>query len=111
MTTAVNLPHRFPAVDPEWAAWPAGARVVLRRRLSAAESFATRDAASGEAAKTVTDVIGIVLSTVPGESVTVRTDAGGSREAVEVTVPVDQLVAAKRIPPRPPRRLPRQPVD
>ncbi|MBD7981043.1 hypothetical protein H9641_10015 [Oerskovia sp. Sa2CUA9] len=79
--------------------------------MTDAESLATRDPASGEPAKTVTDVIGIVLSTAPGESVTVRTDAGGSRDAVEVTIPAEQLVAAKRIPPRPPRRLPRQPVD
>lgn len=105
----MNSPGPRSALDPQWQQWPVGARVVIRRRLTAAEALATADSAEG--AKTVTDIIGIVLSIRPEDSITLATDAGGSRESVEVTVPVDQVVAAKRIPPRPPRRLPRLPVD
>lgn len=109
--SSTSSPPPRPALDPQWSSWPAGARVVVRRRLTEAEARATRDDASGEPGKSVTDVIGIVLSVAPGESITLRTDAGGSRESVEVTIPAADVVAAKRIPPRPPRRLPRQPVD
>ncbi|GAA1412429.1 hypothetical protein [Oerskovia paurometabola] len=109
MTTTMNSTPR-PALDPQWAAWPPGARVVVRRRLTPDEARATQDPATGEG-QSVTDVIGIVVSVSPGASITLRTDAGGSSGSVEVTIPAEQLVAAKRIPPRPPRRLPRQPVD
>jgi hypothetical protein len=107
----MNSPAPRPAANQPWQEWPPGARVVVRRRLTPAEARATRDATSGEGEKSVTDIIGIVLAVDPDVSITLRTDAGGSRESAEVTVPADQVVATKRIPPRPPRRLPRQPVD
>ncbi|MFF2623077.1 hypothetical protein [Oerskovia jenensis] len=108
MSTTMDSTPR-PALDPQWASWPPGARVVVRRRLTPDEVRATQDG-TGET-RSVTDVIGIVLTVTPGTSITLRTDAGGSHESVEVTIGAEQLVAAKRIPPRPPRRLPRQPVD
>ena len=107
----MNSPTPRPTLDPQWPSWPAGARVVVRRRLTEDEARATRDDARGEPGKSVTDVIGIVLSVDPDVSITLRTDAGGSHEPVELTIPAEQVVAAKRIPPRPPRRLPRHPVD
>jgi len=106
----MTSPTPRPTLDPRWEDWPPGARVVVRRRLTDAEARATRDAAD-DPGRSVTDVIGIVVSIVAGDSITLLTDAGGSHEAVEVTIPADQVVAGKRIPPRPPRRLPRQPVD
>ncbi|WP_227748379.1 DUF6725 family protein [Oerskovia douganii] len=108
--SSTSSPTPRPALE-AWSTWPVGTRVVVRRRLTEAEALATRDDADGERGKSVTDVIGIVLAVAPGESITLRTDAGGSRESVEVTIPAADVVAAKRIPPRPPRRLPRRPVD
>jgi hypothetical protein len=107
----MTTPASRPSSNQPWQEWPPGARVVVRRRLTPTEARATRDTGSGERAKSVTDVIGIVLAVDPDVSITLQTDAGGSRESVEVTIPADQVVATKRIPPRPPRRVPRQPVD
>ncbi|WP_069388020.1 putative acetyltransferase [Cellulosimicrobium cellulans] len=85
--------------------WSPGTRVVVRRRLTDAEA-----AASG---RTLTDVIGVVVS-VTSEEVTLREDAGGSvphrghgprdPEPAFVVVPRAAIVAAKAVPPRPPRR-------
>ena len=107
----MNPPASGASTAPEWSTWPAGTRVVVRRLLTQDEAGATRATSEDGRGKTVTDVIGIVLSVAPGVSITLRTDAGGSHESVEVTIPAPQVVAAKRIPPRPPRRLPRQPVN
>ncbi|MEK8228375.1 DUF6725 family protein [Oerskovia sp. M15] len=99
--TTVSFPTPPETAGPDWSTWPAGARVVVRRRLTEAEARATDDAAHGETRKSVTDVLGIVLAIDPGVSITLRTDAGGSHESFEVRIPADQVVAAKRIPPRP----------
>jgi len=88
-----------------WTTWAEGTRVVVRRRLSPAQA-----AASG---KTVTDVIGVVVSAGEHELV-LREDAGGGpphrghgpADPVPplVVVPVAEIVAGKPVPPRPPRR-------
>ena len=88
-----------------WGPWSPGTRVVVRRRLTDEEA-----AASG---RTLTDVIGVVVR-VTSESVTLREDAGGGPphrghgardpEPALVVVPRAAVVAAKAVPPRPPRR-------
>lgn len=85
--------------------WTPGMRVVVRRRLTAEEAAAT--------GKTLTDVIGVVVSVTSAE-VTLREDAGGGPphrghgprdpEPALVVVPRAAVVAAKAVPPRPPRR-------
>lgn len=87
-------PHP-PVPRSAWRDWPAGTRVVVRRRLGAGE-------ASGRAAgKRWTDVIGVVLA-ADDAGVRLRTDAPRS-EPHEVFVAASDVVAAKRIPPRPAR--------
>ncbi|WP_435735356.1 hypothetical protein V5D56_10800 [Cellulosimicrobium sp. PMB13] len=93
-------------VEGPWRTWAPGTRVVVRRRLDAAE--VTSDG------KTVTDVIGVVVST-DDAALTLREDAGGSvlphrghgpadAGPPLVVVPLDAIVAGKVVPPRPPRR-------
>ncbi|MBD5787023.1 hypothetical protein IF650_12620 [Cellulosimicrobium terreum] len=94
--------------DPQapWTSWPAGVRVVVRRRLRPDEV--------GADGQTLTDVVGVVLS-ADGDEVVLRRDtrpagpphAGhGPRDTLGdvVHVPVEQIVAGKRVPPRPVRR-------
>lgn len=71
-----------------WAAWPVGARVVVRRRL----------AEGGW-----TDVLGELLAVGP-EGVVVRTRRG------DVAVPARDIALGKVVPPAPPprRRRPEQ---
>jgi hypothetical protein len=88
-----------------WATWAPGTRVVVRRRLA--------DDAAAASGRTLTDVIGVVVSVTP-EALTLREDAGGSvphrghgphdPEPALVVVPRETVVAAKAVPPRPPRR-------
>jgi hypothetical protein len=86
------------ASQPGWRVWPEGARVVVRRRLSAEEAAAT--------GKVWTDIIGVVIA-VDDDGVRLRTDPGSahasSQAPTEVEVRADQIEAAKRIPPRPQR--------
>ncbi len=84
-----------------WQEWPAGARVVVRRRLSDAESAAT--------GRKVTDILGVVVTAGPA-GVVLTPDAGRrvGRPQPEVTVAAADIVAAKRVPQRP-VRLPRPP--
>lgn len=70
---------------PPWAGWPAGCRVVLRRRLA--------EGGYG-------DVLGDLLSTDDDRAV-VRTRRG------DVVVDAADMVLAKRVPPALPRRGPR----
>jgi hypothetical protein len=94
------------AADVPWATWSPGTRVVVRRRLD-------EDEAAGSG-KTLTDVIGVVVSVTP-EAVTLREDAGGGALPHRghgpadpgpplVVVPLGAVVAGKVVPPRPPRR-------
>jgi hypothetical protein len=80
---------RAPASPSGWRDWPAGARVVVRRRLGPAES----------GGKLWTDVIGVVLEVDDG-GIRLRTDSPRSAPQ-EVFVAADDVEAAKRIPPRP----------
>jgi hypothetical protein len=68
-----------------------GRRVVIRWR---------RPTAGGDQ---IADVIGL-LEEADGEAFTVRTPAGDS-----VVIPVERALAAKPVPPAPPRRRPRAP--
>ncbi|PZR55081.1 hypothetical protein DNL40_01430 [Xylanimonas oleitrophica] len=90
---------------PAWRHLPAGARVVVRRRLSPDEAREARDAGRGAV---WTDVIGVVLET-DDAGLRLRTDAASSGRSDEVRVPGPAIEAVKRIPPRPPRRAPRHP--
>ncbi|WP_454044499.1 hypothetical protein [Cellulosimicrobium sp. Marseille-Q8652] len=94
-----------PAADP-WRTWAPGTRVVVRRRLGAAE--VTPDG------KTLTDVIGVVVSS-DDTALTLHEDAGGGAPPHRghgpadagppvVVVPLSEIVAGKVVPPRPPRR-------
>jgi hypothetical protein len=87
----VDVPH-VPAPQSDWRDWPAGARVVVRRRLAP-------DEAGG---KRWTDVIGVVLD-VDDAGIRLRTDAP-RKPAEEVWVAAVDVEAAKRIPPRRPQR-------
>jgi hypothetical protein len=85
--------------DDTWRRLPEGARVVVRRRLDAAEAQDARTAGRGAV---WTDVIGIVLA-VDEAGIRVRTDAPRD-DPRELTIPGDAIEAAKQIPPRPTRR-------
>lgn len=83
-----------------WRDLPVGARVVVRRRLTAQESAL----AAADGRGTVwTDVIAVVVA-VDDDGLTLRTDA--PRETTPRTLRVDgsAIEAAKQIPPRPQRR-------
>ena len=87
-----------PAVPPPgppsaWRGLPAGTRVVVRRRLSAAEA-----AASGAR---WADIVGILTAVGP-DGVRVRPDR--SPGLAEVSVAAADVEAVKPIPPRRPRR-------
>jgi len=83
-----------PAVPPPaWLRLPVGTRVVVRRRLDAAEA-----AASGAR---WADVVGI-LTRVEDAGLRVRPDRTAGLP--EVTVPAGDVEAVKPIPPRRPRR-------
>jgi hypothetical protein len=86
-----------------WRGLAPGERVVVRRRLDAAEAAAARAAGRGAV---WTDVIGVVLA-VDDAGLLLRTDAASARAAHEVRVPGTAVEAVRRIPPRPPRRAPR----
>ncbi|WP_251153244.1 hypothetical protein [Cellulosimicrobium sp. Marseille-Q4280] len=105
MTHEQGRPDDAPGAAP-WRTWPAGTRVVVRRRLGAAEAAASD--------KTLTDVIGVVVGS-DDAALTLREDAGGGRPPHRghgpadagpplVVVPLDEIVAGKVVPPRPPRR-------
>jgi hypothetical protein len=86
-----------------WRDLPVGARVVVRRRLSAAEA----DGAATEGRGTVwTDVIAVVLD-VDDDGLTLRTDAPRETTPRELRVAGSTIETAKRIPPRPQRRAAR----
>ncbi len=86
-----------------WTDLTPGTRVVVRRRLSAAQAV--------ESGKKVTDLIGVVTK-VNDTVVVLRPDAGGrapsgadtTDEDTEQTIAIADIVKAKRIPPRPERR-------
>jgi hypothetical protein len=78
-----------PATPSDWRDWPAGARVVVRRRLAPDEAGGQR----------WTDVIGIVLA-VDDAGIRLRTDAP-RRPPEDVWVSAEDVEAGKRIPPRP----------
>ncbi|GAB2456923.1 DUF6725 family protein [Xylanimonas ulmi] len=88
-----------------WRDLPAGARVVVRRRLDATE--AARARAEGRGA-VWTDIIGVVLA-VDDEGLSLRTDAPRDPSPREVSVAAGEIEAVKRIGPRPARRAPRRP--
>lgn len=97
MTSTTPLPPR------PWRDLRPGERAVVRRRLSPAEA---QGPGSG-AGHVWTDVIGYVLEVSDG-GVRLRTDPRhGTPE--EVLVPADEIEAARQVPPRPPRRVPRYP--
>lgn len=83
---------------PAWRGWSPGTRVVVRRRLSAAEAAAS--------SRRWTDHIGVVVA-VDDDGLVLRGDAASSRESPLVRVAAADVEAAKEIPPRPPRRAPR----
>lgn len=88
----------------QWHTLPVGARVVVRRRLSAVESEQARAQGRGGV---WTDIIAVVLAVDDG-GLLLRTDAPRERVAREVLVPAGQIETAKRIPPRPARRASRE---
>ncbi|MFP3713009.1 hypothetical protein [Puerhibacterium sp. TATVAM-FAB25] len=86
-----------------WRRLEPGARVVVRRRLDAAEAAAARAAGRGAV---WTDVIGVVLA-VDDAGLLLRTDAASARDSTQVQVAGAAIEAVRRIPPRPPRRAAR----
>ena len=86
--------------DATWRSLPVGARVVVRRRLTPAESAQALAEGRGGV---WTDIISVVVA-VDDDGLTLRTDAPREREPREVRVPADQIETAKQIPPRPERR-------
>jgi hypothetical protein len=86
-----------------WRDVPVGARVVVRRRLSAEESAAA--AAEGRGS-VWTDVIAVVLAADDG-GLTLRTDAPRETTARERRVDGAPIETVKQIPPRPERRAAR----
>ncbi|QAY70323.1 hypothetical protein [Xylanimonas protaetiae] len=83
-----------------WRDLPVGARVVVRRRLSAAEAA---EAAVQGRGTVWTDVIAVVLE-VDDDGLTLRTDAPRETTPRTVRVAAGEIETAKRIPPRPQRR-------
>ncbi|WP_425954745.1 hypothetical protein [Xylanimonas sp. McL0601] len=83
-----------------WRDLAAGARVVVRRRLDAAEAAAAQAEGRGSV---WTDVIGVVLS-VDDAGLTLRTDAPRDPSPREIRVEGPTIEAAKQIPPRTVRR-------
>ena len=81
-----------------------GRRVVVRYRLAAVDGRGGggHDRLTG-GGPSVTDVLGTLVE-AGAESLVVTADSDGSR----VVVPTAAVVAAKHIPPRPPRRRPRR---
>ncbi|MGC5167292.1 DUF6725 family protein [Luteimicrobium sp. DT211] len=78
-----------------WRDWSAGDRVVVRRRLAGEEASGHR----------WTDVIGVVLA-VDDSGLTLRPDTPrDGQDAAPVRVAADDVVSAKRVPPRPARRV------
>ncbi|WP_418277613.1 DUF6725 family protein [Isoptericola jiangsuensis] len=101
----MRTPHAHP--DPStWRDIPVDARVVVRRRLDATEA-----ATSG---RRWTDVIGVVVAIDDG-GVRLRRDPARRSDpgaGTEVRVAADDVVAVRRLPPRPtPRRDPRRDPD
>ncbi|MCK9792244.1 hypothetical protein M1843_00600 [Isoptericola sp. 4D.3] len=83
-----------PAVPPRpWARLPVGTRVVVRRRLTAAEA--------AESGARWADVVGILTASGDG-GLRVRPDR--SPDLPEVSVAADEVEAVKPVPPRRPRR-------
>lgn len=80
-----------------WRELMPGQRAVVRRRLAAPVSGAVW-----------TDVVGDVLE-VSDDGVLLRTDPRQG-DPQEVLVPAAEIEAARQVPPRPPRRVPRYPV-
>ncbi|MBO0608435.1 hypothetical protein [Myceligenerans salitolerans] len=90
-----------PPAGPPWSRLVPGARVVVRRRLTAAERAAARAERRGAV---WTDVLGFVL-TASDDGVRVRTDPRPGRgEPEEVWVSAHLVVSVKPVPPRPERR-------
>ncbi|GAB4084778.1 hypothetical protein GCM10028784_14080 [Myceligenerans cantabricum] len=90
-----------PPDAPRWVRIAPGTRVVVRRRLDAAEAAAARTERRGAV---WTDVVGFVLS-VSGDGVRVRTDPRPGRGTPEETWIAAHLVeSVKPVPPRPDRR-------
>ncbi|RPF20217.1 hypothetical protein [Myceligenerans xiligouense] len=86
-----------PPPGPSWLRLVPGTRVVVRRRLTAAEAVAARSDRRGAV---WTDVIGFVL-TVSDDGVGVRTDPRpGYGAPEELWVAADLIASAKPIPPR-----------
>lgn len=85
---------------PAWRNLPVGARVVVRRRLTPAESA---EAVAEGRGGVWTDVIAVVLE-VDDDGLRLRTDAPRELTPRELTVPADLIETAKQIPPRPVRR-------
>jgi len=90
----VPVPSDRPSSD--WRDLPVGARVVVRRRLAPDD-----DARSATGHHLWTDVIG-VLTAVDDDGLAVRPDRAPGLP--EVRVAAADVEAAKRVPPRPPRR-------
>lgn len=78
-----------------------GTRVVVRRRLTAAEAAAARAQRRGAV---WTDVIGFVVE-VSDDAVRLRTDPRpGGGEPEELTIPAGLVESVRPVPPRPVRR-------
>ncbi|MBE1875915.1 hypothetical protein [Myceligenerans pegani] len=95
-----DTPRPVPPAGRPWRGLAPGTRVVVRRRLAAAESAAARADRRGGV---WTDVIGFVL-TVSDDGLRVRTDPRPGRgEPQELWIPAGLITSAKPIPRRPER--------
>lgn len=96
-----DTPHPGPEAGPAWTRLVAGTRVVVRRRLTAAESA---DALSQRRGAVWTDVIGVVVA-ASDDGLRMRTDPRPGRgEPRQVWIPAALVTSVKPLPPRRARR-------